>query len=72
MPSAVTPALGNSSTLNSTISFFFLIITGTISSSNLPAFWAASVFCWEEAAKASSSSRVMPQISQIFSAVVPM
>ncbi len=35
-------------------------------------FWAASVFCWEAAAKASSSSRVMPHTSQIFSAVVPM
>ena len=28
MPSAVTPARGNSSTLNSTISFFFLTMTG--------------------------------------------
>ena len=70
--SLVTPALGYSSTLNSTISFFFLIITGTISSTNLPAAWAASVFCWELAANSSSSSRVMPQMSQMFSAVVPM
>ena len=35
-------------------------------------FCAASVFCWEAAPKASSSSRVMPQTSQMFSAVVPM
>ena len=35
---AVTPARGNSSTLNSTISFFFLIMMGTISSSKRPDF----------------------------------
>ena len=72
MPSAVTPARGNSSTLNSTISFFFLIITGTISSLKRPEFRAASALFWEEAANSSSSSRVMPHTSQMFSAVVPM
>ena len=33
---------------------------------------AASVFCWEAAANSSCSRRVMPQISLMFSAVVPM
>ena len=72
MPSLVTPALGYSSLAKGTISFLTLTITGTISSSKRPAFWAASVFCWEAAAKASCSSRVMPQMSLMFSAVVPM
>ena len=72
MLSAVTPALGYSSLAKGTISFLTLIITGTISSSNLPAAWAASVFCWEAAANSSCSRRVIPQMSLIFSAVVPM
>ena len=72
MPSAVTPGRGNSSTLNSTSSFFFFTMTGTISSSKRPVFWAASAFCWEAAANSSSSWRVMPHTSQMFSAVVPM
>ena len=63
---------GNSSTLNSTISLFFLIMTGTISSLNRPEACAAAAFCWEASAKASSSSRVRPYWSQTFSAVVPM
>ena len=71
-PRAVEPARGNSSFLNSTISFLTLTGTGTISSSKRPEACAASVFCWEAAPKASSSSRVMPQTSQMFSAVVPM
>ena len=70
--SAVVPALGYSSTLNSTISFFFLTITGTISSLKRPDSMAAQAFCWEAAANSSSSWRVMPQMSQMFSAVVPM
>ena len=37
-PSIVEPARGPSSTLNSTISFFFLTDTGTISLSNAPFF----------------------------------
>ena len=54
------------------MSFLTFTGTGTISASNLPAFWAASVFCWEEAANSSISLRVMPQMSAMFSAVVPM
>ncbi len=72
MLSAVVPGLGYSSTLNSTTSFFFFTGTGTISSLKRPDSMAAQAFCWEAAPKASSSSRVMPHTSQMFSAVVPM
>ena len=53
--SGVTPARGNSSTLNSTISFFFFTMTGTISSLKRPELMAASALFWEEAANSSSS-----------------
>ena len=71
-PSAVIPALGPSSVSNTTVSFFFLISTGTISSLNLPSALAFSHFCWLFAANASSSSRVIPYFSQTFSAVIPI
>ena len=71
-PSIVEPARGPSSTLNSITSFFFLTITGTISLSNAPAFWAASAFCWLFSANSSSSSRVSPHSRQILSAVIIM
>ena len=72
MPSAVTPARGPSSLLKITVSFFILTGTPTISSSNLPAFWAASVLFWLWAANSSCISRVMPHCSATFSAVMPM
>ena len=71
-PSAVVPGRGPSSTLNSTISFFFLIITGTISSSNAPFSIAATAFCWLFAANASNSSLVSPHCSATLSAVLIM
>ncbi len=46
MPSAVTPLRGPSSVSNTTVSFFFLISIGTISSLNLPSASAFSHFCW--------------------------
>ena len=70
--SAVVPGLGYSSTAKSTVSRFRRTGTGTISSAKRPLSMAATALHWEDAAKASSSSRVMPQRSQTFSAVVPM
>ena len=71
-PSAVTPARGYSSASTTVSPRRVLMVTGTISSVNLPAFWAASAFCWEALAKASCCSRVICHFSATFSAVVPM
>ena len=68
--SAVVPARGPSSVTKSTMSFFTLTGTGTISSLNLPAAIAASHFCWLFAENSSNSSRVMPYLSHTFSAVI--
>ncbi len=71
--SAVVPGLMNSSWSNATGSPLRCgIITGTISSLNLPAFWAASALFWLATAKASCSAREMPYCFATFSAVVPM
>ena len=68
--STVVPARGPSSVTKSTISFLTLIGTGTISSANLPSAIAFSHFCWLFAENSSNSSRVMPYLSQTFSAVI--
>ena len=70
--SAVVPARGPSSFLNSTICFLTFTGTGTISSSNLPSAMAFSHFCWLFAENASSSSLVRPYFSHTFSAVIIM
>ena len=70
--SFVVPARGPSSVSTMIVSFFFLTSIGTISSLNLPASRAAQAFCWLLAANSSSSSLVMPHLSQMFSAVIPM
>ena len=72
MDSAVTPWRMYSS-LSTTVSPLRpLMVTGAISASNLPAFWAASARFWEAVAKASWSWRVICQRSARFSAVWPM
>jgi hypothetical protein len=48
------------------------MLTGTISSLNLPAACAAAAFCWLARASASCMSRVMPSCRATFSAVMPM
>ena len=48
------------------------ITTGTISSLNLPASWAAAAFCWLAMAKASCWARVISFSLATFSAVMPM
>ena len=52
--------------------FFCAMLTGTISSLNLPASCAAAAFCWLAKASASCISRVMPNFFATFSAVMPM
>ena len=49
-----------------------LMVTGVISSLNLPAFLAASALFWEATAKRSCSSRVICHWRATFSAVLPM
>ena len=68
--SAVVPARGPSSFTKSTISFFTLTGTGTISSANLPSAIAFSHFCWLFAENSSNSSLVIPYLSHTFSAVI--
>ena len=52
--------------------FFAGISTGTISALNFPACWAAAVRCWLSAENSSCSSRLMPYLEAMFSAVMPM
>ena len=47
-------------------------VTGTISSLNLPAFWAASALFCEASANRSCSSRLICHLAATFSAVLPM
>ena len=70
--SSVVPALMYSSASTVTSPLRVLIVTGAISSLNLPAFWAASALFCEATAKRSWSSRVSCQRWATFSAVVPM
>mmetsp|Transcript_4588 Transcript_4588/g.13230 ORF Transcript_4588/g.13230 Transcript_4588/m.13230 type:complete len:234 (-) Transcript_4588:395-1096(-) len=76
-PSRVVPSRGPSSLLT-TISFSLpslsstMVFTGTISASNLPAFWAARALACEATASLSCSSREMPNFSATFSLVMPM
>ena len=70
--SILEPALGPSSVSTRMVVFFVFTSTGTISSLNAPAFWAASHLFWLTMANLSSSSLVSPHWSQIFSAVIPM
>ena len=71
-PSIVELARGPSSVSNTIVCFFCLTSTGTISSLNAPDSIAAHAFFWLAKANSSSSSRVSPHCSQIFSAVVPI
>mmetsp|Transcript_25827 Transcript_25827/g.61243 ORF Transcript_25827/g.61243 Transcript_25827/m.61243 type:complete len:214 (+) Transcript_25827:457-1098(+) len=67
------PPRGCSSISNAYSPFFLsLIITGVISSLNLPASWAACHKCCERSAYVSQASRVMPHCSPTFSAVKAM
>src|SRR5450759_3142452 len=71
--SMVLPCLGYSSASNTSGAPFLCgISNGRISSLNLPAFCAASVFSCEASAKASWSARVTPYLAATFSAVTPM
>ena len=63
---------GYSSVSNVISPFLLGIITGTISSLNLPESTAAMAFFWDSNAKASCSSLVIPYFSAIFSAVIPI
>ncbi|MCY1221751.1 hypothetical protein D9M72_338200 [compost metagenome] len=73
MLSSVAPWRTNSSVLKATGSPLRCgISTGTISSSNLPAFCAASALFCEPTANSSCASRVMPYSLATFSAVMPM
>ena len=71
--SSVVPALMNSSAANATGSPLRCgIITGTISSLNLPAFCAASALFWLATANSSCCAREISYCLATFSAVVPM
>mmetsp|Transcript_104080 Transcript_104080/g.299592 ORF Transcript_104080/g.299592 Transcript_104080/m.299592 type:complete len:337 (-) Transcript_104080:41-1051(-) len=76
--SLVTPSRGPSSfeTVTSfTVPVFLsltFVVTGTISESNHPFFWARMAFACESAAMASWTSRVMPYFAATFSEVRPM
>ena len=71
--SSVLPCLGYSSVSNTKgVPLRCGISSGRISSLNLPAFCAASVFCCEASENASWSARVTPYLAATFSAVTPM
>ena len=72
MPSAVTPSLMYSSWSTIVSPFLPLIVTGAISSLNLPALRAASALFCEAAANLSCSSRVICHWRATFSAVEPI
>ncbi len=72
MASSVTPWRMNSSSLTTVSPLRPLMVTGTISASNLPAFWAASALFWLATANLSWASRVICQRAAMFSAVWPM
>ena len=71
-PSSVTPFLMYSSWSTTTSPLRLEMVTGAISSLNLPAAWAASALFWLFTAKASCMSRVICHWLATFSAVVPM
>ena len=66
------PCLGCSSVSTTFSPFLTLMVTGTISSANVPSFCARSALPWDAAAKASCWSRVICHRSATFSAVFPM
>ena len=68
--SIVEPCLGPSSVSNTTVSFFFLTSTGTISSLNAPLSIAAHALVWLLSANSSSSSLVRFHCFATLSAVV--
>mmetsp|Transcript_104991 Transcript_104991/g.302110 ORF Transcript_104991/g.302110 Transcript_104991/m.302110 type:complete len:337 (-) Transcript_104991:247-1257(-) len=76
--SIVTPSRGPSSfvTVTCLTSPVFLslmnVVTGTISESNSPFFWAAIALACDSTAMRSCCSRVMPYFSATFSEVMPM
>ena len=71
--SSVVPAFGYSSCANATGSpFRYGIMTGTISSTNRPAFCAASALFWLATANSSCCARETSYFFATFSAVVPM
>jgi hypothetical protein len=70
--SRVTPALGYSSVSTTMSPLRDLMVTGTISSLNLPAFIAASALFCEATANSSCIWRVICHCLATFSAVLPM
>ncbi len=70
--SMVTPDLMYSSCETTVSPFLPLIVTGVISSLNLPAFCAASALFCEATANVSCCSRVICHCLATFSAVLPM
>ena len=72
MASRVAPWRMNSSLSTMVSPLRPLMVTGAISSSNRPAFCAASALFWLATAKASWSARLMWKASAMFSAVWPM
>ena len=71
-PSSVTPAFGYSSVSTTISPLRPLMVTGAISSLNLPAFMAASALFCEATANSSCCARVICYCLATFSAVVPM
>ena len=72
MPSSVVPCLGYSSASTITSPLRLLIVTGVISSLNLPAFCAASALFCDLTANSSCCWRVICHCLATFSAVLPM
>ena len=70
--SLVVSARGNSSVSKTRSPFFSLIVTGIISSLNLPELMAVAAFACEFAANSSYSSRLIEYFFAIFSAVTPI
>ena len=70
--SRVTPAFGYSSVSTTVSPLRPLIVTGAISSLNLPAFIAASALFCDFTANSSCCARVICHFLATFSAVVPM